>query len=146
MFVRLERECHRLYVYLAQAQRVKGRPHRFRLGGLGSILACEPLSVIERIRFWAQFDARLDGLRARHPSRISEADAAEIRAMTARRIPPPCTEDELRLLARAILQRDVMAAFDLGADAMAEAARRLTALARELKGQTRQSQAKEAAE
>jgi hypothetical protein len=120
MFANIRRQGRRLTVSLAHSRRVGQKVLCDHIGYLGSVALPEPISLAERGRFWDQADARLAALS------ISPADAAKVRATIAGRIPPLGSPE----MAKAILQRDVMAAFDLGPDAMREAAKRLMALAR----------------
>ena len=133
MFPRFERKPHRLAVELVVSRRIGRTVRHDRLGPLGSVALPEPISVSERVRFWAGIDQRFLALRARRPGLISPADEAKIRAAIARRIPGPRGAAEVRLLMIAAIQRDVAAIDNLdGAeDVFAEVARRLQALAHE---------------
>lgn len=143
MFACFERISRRLYVGLAVARRVDGKPVPKRLGQLGSVLWSEPISVAERVRFWAQFDARLDAIAARHPGVVSRADAEKVREMVARRVPPPRTEDELRRQRTAIALADLVDALGQydGNEAFTDALAHLVELARENQRQPERSKA-----
>jgi hypothetical protein len=125
MFLRYERQRRRMFVCLVGCRKVGQRVRPYRLGYLGSITFGGPVSTADGLRFWTAFDGRWRAVADRHPDRISAGDEAWVRDRIAERIAPPSTPDELRLLSKAIVQRDVVAAFDGGADAMMQAARRL---------------------
>jgi hypothetical protein len=133
MFLRFERQDRRLYVALVINGRVNGKTRQTRLGYLGSVLAGEPFSVTERMKFWAGVGDRYRALAAKHPGIVLLVDEERIRDALARRIPRPSGAAELRLLMLATVQRDLAAIDNLdGAeDVFAEVAQRLQALARE---------------
>jgi hypothetical protein len=126
----VHRDHHRLFLSLVQSRRDNGKQRTEYLGSLGSISAAEPPGEAERVAFWMQLDARLDAIAARFP--VTAEDRAKVRRMVGLRVPPLRTPEERRLLSRAIVQRDALAVLQaLGEDAMAEACKRLTELARE---------------
>jgi hypothetical protein len=134
MFLRFEHRHRRLFITLAANRRVGRKVRQDRIGPLGSILWSEPISVSERIRFWTQLDARFRAIAARRPGVVSPDDADKARAVIDKKIPRARTEEELRLQLIAVIQRDVMAAFDWlerGEDAAAEAMKQLERLTRE---------------
>lgn len=136
MFPRFERQRRRLFVTLTLNRKVSRTVHGERLGSLGSLAWSEPLSVAERVKYWAEINQRFLAIRTRYPGRVSPADEAKVRATIAQRIPPAQSEAELRLLLIATVQRDVMAAFDRlerGEDAAAEAMKQLERLTREVR-------------
>jgi hypothetical protein len=109
MFARFERHRRRLSVCVVIGRKIERKVRQDRLGYLGSVAYSEPISLAERVRFWAGINQRFLALRARHPG-ISEADEVKIRDQVAERIPRASTAEE---------------------DALAEAAKRLKALARQ---------------
>lgn len=142
MFPRFERKPHRLAVELVVSRRTGKTVRHDRLGPLGSVALPEPISVAERMKYWAGINQRFFAIRARRPGLISEADEIKIRAAIAKRIPPARTEEEFRLQLIATIRRDVMAALDRlerGEDAAAEALKQLERLTRE----TRQHRSEE---
>ena len=146
MFLRFDRQSRRLFVDLVVNRRVDRKVRQTRLGSLGSVAWPEPISVTERMKFWAGINQRFLALRARHPGRISEADEVKIRDKIAKRIPWARTEEELRLQIIATIQRDVMAALDrleAGEDGMREAAKQLLRLARETRLEKRRREKQE---
>jgi hypothetical protein len=133
MFARFERHRRRLSVCVVIGRKIERKVRQDRLGYLGSVAYSEPISLAERVRFWAGINQRFLALRARHPG-ISEADEVKIRDQVAERIPRASTAEERRLFLQATILRDVMAAVDRlehVEDALAEAAKRLKALARQ---------------
>jgi hypothetical protein len=139
MFVGSKRSPRRIHLSLTARRKVNRRVISEYIGALGSIPLVGPISAEERARYWGRLDARLADIAIRHP--LTAADFEKIKALVARRIAPPSTPEERRLLARAALQRDLVAALDGGADAMAEAARRLWEMAREAKREMERSKA-----
>jgi len=103
------RQNRRLVISLA-ADEVNGTARR--IGFLGSVVWSDPISVSERIRFWAAIDQHQREIEAKRPGRFTPADMERVRAMIDKRIPRPCTVDERKLFALAIAVRDGMAAFD----------------------------------
>jgi hypothetical protein len=134
VFPRFERQRRRLFVTLMLNRKVCGTVRGDRLGSLGSIAWSQPLSVAERVKYWAGINQRFLAIAARHPGLVSEADEIKIRDKIDERIPRPRGDAELRLQLIATVQRDVMAAFDRlerGEDAAAEAIKQLERLRRE---------------
>jgi hypothetical protein len=131
--LRFERQHRRLYAQIVNVRRIDGKERQNRVGSLGSVLDTEPVSLAERVQFWTALDQRFLALRARRPGCISEADEVKFRDRINKRIPEPRTESERRLALMTVIQRDALAAFDSGDGeaAIAEAARRLMAPARE---------------
>jgi hypothetical protein len=132
VFPRFERQRRRLFVTLMLNRKVSRTVHGERLGSLGSIAWSEPLSVAERVKYWAGIDQRFLAIRARRPGLVSPADEAKIRDAIDEKIPRPSGETELRLLRIATVQHDVAAiGLDGAEDVFADVARRLQALAKE---------------
>jgi hypothetical protein len=134
-YARLERQGRRLFAQLVIGRRIDGVVRQQRVGSLGSIPLPEPFSSSERVKFWAGVAHRYRAIMAKRPDVVSLADEERIRAVIAKRIPPPSGEAEVRLLLLAAVQRDVAAIDNLdgAVDVFAEVARRLKALAREVR-------------
>jgi len=90
VFLRFERQRCRLCVALVVNRRIDGKVRQRRLGYLGSVIWSDgPISVSERIRFWAAINQKFLAIRARRPGVVSLADEERIRAAIAERIPRP---------------------------------------------------------
>jgi hypothetical protein len=87
VFLRFERRHRRLFITLVANRRVGPKVLQTRLGSLGS--SAWPVSLPERVKFWAEVNQRFLALRARHPDRISEVDEERIRAAINERVPRP---------------------------------------------------------
>jgi hypothetical protein len=141
MFAHFRQVRQRLIVDLRHSRRVAAQVQSDHLGQLGSVAWSEPVSLDQRVKFWARLNQRFAAARARRPGLISEADEVKVRKQIAERIPRAQSEEELRLFLQAAVVHDVtiaLEALDAGEDAMREAAKQLLRLANE-GGQTRQS-------
>ena len=118
MFARFRPAPRRLFVDLIACRRVGGQPRALYLGRLGSVAL--PIGVEGRARFWEEFDERLNAIAARHAGLVSAEDVDRARLRIAERIPA----DDGRGGAEASIYPRPEAA-------MAEAARRLAARARQ---------------
>src|SRR5258708_530419 len=78
MYLRFEPYCRRLQVNLVTSHRIAGKVLQRRLGSLGSVIWSEPVSTVERIRFWTAIDGRFRDLAARHPG-VTAADVAKVK-------------------------------------------------------------------
>jgi hypothetical protein len=135
MYLRFEPCRLRLVVGLVTSHMMAGRKVRQeRLGSLGSVVWSDPISLSERLRFWANVSARYRALAAKRPNAVLLADEERIRAAIDKRIPGPRTEEEGRLFLQAAIVNDMtvaLAQHEDGEDALAAAALRMLELARE---------------
>jgi hypothetical protein len=98
MYLHFYRVHRRLAVNLVASRRVDGKVRSEHLGRLGSILLAEPLTLEERLRFWAGLAARFGAVDARFPNRVTADIRRKILAALAARIPTPISSEEHRIL------------------------------------------------
>ena len=101
MFVRFIRDGHRLVANLVHNRRADGKVVSGHLARLGSCLLPEPISALERIRFWDALESRW----RQHPRliNISLDDRRRALDQVAERIPQPSPSEIAQVLER--LQR-----------------------------------------
>jgi hypothetical protein len=134
MYPRFERCGSRLSVSLTLGRRVGATVRSERVGVLGRVTYSEPISVDQRVKFWAAMSQRFLALRVRRPGLISEADEVKVRNQIAKRIPRPSGAEELQLFRQATAVQDMKVALERlerGEDAAEEAMRQLLRLAKE---------------
>ena len=91
MFVRFRKSSRRLDVSLVETQRVSGKARQAHIAGLGSIPL--PLTVADRMDFWARIHSRI----ARLSNRLGGNDLNKILGALFERIPMPTAEEQRAL-------------------------------------------------
>jgi hypothetical protein len=84
---------NRLFIGLMGSRKEFGKRRETYLGPLGSVAFAKPVSLADRLAFWASFDGRWRALETRHP-RITAEDRDKVEAGIARRIPKPTQAEE----------------------------------------------------